>query len=315
MNYKKSILFILIIFVFILIYKNKIEIYPITPVSADSIINAKITTITQFSNPNPTEIKSQIKPNIKKIFSAQTFSEQYCFLKKNYPNINLNYDSEYQLLTEQDNNENPVIVFHMNDKNCPKGYNSVLKVTDEGKFISYLNCESATKTDLFLNTNMQYTIDTIENDDPDEIQIAMIGYGYFLVMCRGDNDFYITRKGRFKKIHGLLMNEDGCFLSAADSPILTLNEPEFPDQNGCFKKSKVCLGAIDPKLYNAKDFEFTNKEYTKFNYLKYDRHLKPIKNLSVLNNAKENRYDHWSNDFGLVNWDYADILHPPLTCD
>lgn len=305
----------LVIFVFILIYKNKIEIYPITPTSAESNTNIKTAFVTQFSNPTPTEIKSQMKPNIKKIFSALTFSEQYCFLKKNYPNINLNYDSEYQLLTEEDRDENPVLAFHMNDKNCPKGYNSVLKVTNEGKYISYTDCQTATKTDQFLNANIQYTIDMIDSNDPDEIQIAMIGHGYFLVLCPGENDLYITRKGRFQKMGSLLINEDGCFLSAADSPILTLNEPEFPDQNGCFKKSAVCMGAIDPKLYNAKDFEYTNKEYTKFNYSKYHQHLKPIKNLSVLNNAKENRYDHRSNDFGLPNWDYADILYPPLTCD
>ena len=190
-----------------------------------------------------------------------------------------------------------------------------MKTDENGNLLSYMDCESTSLTDLFLNTEFQYTISNSDDLTDGSLELASVGRGYFLVMCIDDHNFYITRKGKFKLVGGLLINEDNCALAASHQAVLTLDTLEHPDSKGCFKNSNSCLAVVDPQKYKSESFEFFDKEYAKIEGIDYSAGLKQPRNIQIIPGAKEDRYNHYAGILGLPNWDFADIVYPPLNCE
>ncbi|MES2802795.1 MAG: hypothetical protein V4654_09910 [Bdellovibrionota bacterium] len=308
---KKRILAICFLALIWLAWHSNISVTPITISEATVIANQKNTLLKESIPPSK---KKQLTAQKTKNFSDISLDEQFCYFKKNFSLLKFNDRTEFQSNSEM-NKDGYLSVWYIKDDSCPQGTYSIFKFKENGTLHTYLDCERTDQTEMFLHTHFQYNIEPAPQT-PEHLNLAINGYGYFVVMCK-DHNFYITRKGEFTYVDGLLQNEDNCFLAAQHQALVALDKPEVPDERGCFQSQNICVATIHPSDYNRSpgDLKFINQEYTKFDYYKYQKTIQNTNPHWIFSGVKELRYNGISTPEGLPSWEHGNIHKAPIICD
>jgi hypothetical protein len=206
----------------------------------------------------------------------------------------LNYDA--------DEEGNSGFVAFVRSSHCPENLFSKIKIDQFGRTKELIDCNSASREEILLNSGIQGNIDD-HTADTKALSVAISGNGYFLIECA--SGLFLQRSGDFQR-QGQELRYGKCHVLNRNGEPFAWSGKEL-NENGCDLEG-ACLAIVNPDPKTITSIDRTTFKMTGNNLPQI------MTDGRVFLNALENFNDPQSGPTG-PNWKEMPPFVPPAECN